>query len=515
MRWHFAEFCLDTDRRELRRQGEPVRIEPQAFDLLEYLVLHRDRLVTRDDLIEGVWGGRIVSESALATCINAARVAIGDSGERQALIRTIPRKGLRFVGEAREEAAARPAPPEDGPLSLPDRPSIAVLPFRNLSGDPSKDHFVDGIVEGIITGLCRMRWLFVIARNSSFVYRGRAVDAKQVGRELGVRYLLEGSAQIASHRVRVHSQLVDAMTGALISADRFEGSLEDIFGLQDEVAAAVVGAVTPKLEEVEIERASRKPTDSLDAYETYLRGAAAIHVWTRESQEHALQLFQRAIAIDPGFAAAYGMAARCYGFLAANGWMADRDRSVPECLRLARRAVELGKDDAQALSAAGFAIARVGDDLETGADLLEQALAFNPNHGNAWMWSGWIRVWRAEPDEAISCFLRAMRLSPVDPEIFVVQAGIASAHLIADRYDDARVWAERALRAQPTYGPGLRVAAASLALTGRIGAAGQVMATIRAIDPALCLANLHDRANWSPDGLARMINGLRLAGLPE
>ena len=226
MRYLFEDYCLDTDRRELRLGGMQVHMEPQVFDLIEHLVRHREHVVSRDELIASVWGGRIVSESALSTRINAARAALGDSGEQQRLIKTIPRKGVRFVGEVREAAAPAGAIPlAQPPPSLPEKPSIAVLPFANLSGDPGQDYFTDGIVEDIITGLSRMGWLFVIARNSSFTYKGRAVDVKQVGRELGVRYVLEGSLRKASDRVRITAQLIDAATGSHLSAERFDGNL--------------------------------------------------------------------------------------------------------------------------------------------------------------------------------------------------------------------------------------------------------------------------------------------------
>lgn len=514
MRYLFDDLSLDTSRRELRRRGEPVHVEPQVFDLLEYLVSNRDRLVTRDDLIASVWDGRIVSESALASRINAARTAIGDNGERQRLIKTIPRKGLRFVAIVSEEASPAPEPP-GAPIALPDKPSIAVLPFADLSGDPGQGYLVDGIVEGIITGLCRIRSLFVIARNSSFTYRGRAVDVKQVGRELGVRYVLEGSVQRAGDRVRVGVQLVDATTGAHISADRFDNTLDDIFALQDEVATLVVGTLSPRLEKAEIARVSRKPTESLDAYDLYLRGLAAAQQWTRETSEQALGLIYRAIEADAGFAAAWAVGARYYNWRSGNGFMVDWDREMAEGLRMARRALELDSDDALVLNAAAHAIAQLGREYEAAEEINDRALALDPSLAVAWISSGWMKVWRAEGDEAISRFARAMRLSPVDPFMFAMHAGIAAAHLVAGRDEEARLWAERALRSEPTSGPSLRVAVASLALTGRGEAARNAMAVLRAADPGLRIGTLHLRTPWGPAAMARLAEGLRRAGLPE
>ena len=250
MRYRFEEFAFDIDRRELHRGAEVVSITPQVFDLLEYLIRNRERVVSKDDLINAVWNGRIVSDAALTTRLNAVRAAIGDTGEEQRLIKTLPRKGFRFVGQVRETREVAGPNPGDAPesaLALPDKPSIAVLPFENMSGDPEQEYFADGMVEEIITALSRFKWLFVIARNSSFTYKGKAVNVKQVGRELGVRYVLEGSVRKAAGKVRITGQLIDAMTGAHIWADRFERDLTDVFALQDEVTVAVVSAIQPKI----------------------------------------------------------------------------------------------------------------------------------------------------------------------------------------------------------------------------------------------------------------------------
>ena len=292
MLYLFEDFVLDTDQRELRRGETVVSVAPLAFDLLEFLIRNRERVLTKDDLLASIWKGRVVSESALGTCVNAARSAISDSGEAQRLIRTLPRKGIRFVGAVREiqkpgtlAAADVAAQPRPG-LSLPDKPSIAVLPFTNISGDPEQDYFADGIVEEIITALSRVRWLFVIARNSSFTYKGRAVDIKQVGRDLGVRYVLEGSIRKAANRVRITCQLIEALTGHHIWADRFEGALDDIFDLQDRITESVVGAITPSLRRAEISRAYAKPTESLDAYDLYLRALERHYTRQHSGQRH-------------------------------------------------------------------------------------------------------------------------------------------------------------------------------------------------------------------------------------
>ncbi|TIV29413.1 MAG: adenylate/guanylate cyclase domain-containing protein [Mesorhizobium sp.] len=352
-------------------------------------------------------------------------------------------------------------------LALPDKPSIAVLPFDNMSGDPEQGYFADGMVEEIITALSRTRWLFVIARNSSFTYKGRAVDIKQVGRELGVRYVLEGSVRKAASRVRISGQLIDATTGAHLWADRFDGGLEDVFDLQEEVTRSVVGAIAPKLEQAEIERARRKPTEHLDAYDYYLRGIASLHQLTRESTVNALQLFYRAIELDPEFASAYGMAAWCAVIRKANGWMTDRKQETAETERLALKAMDLGRDDAIALSRGGIALAYVVGDNNSGAAFIDRALALNPNLATAWLFSGWVRADLGDTETSLRHLATAMRMSPVDPLMFDMQNAAAVAHLFAGRFEEASTWAERSLREKPDFLPSLRFAAASYAHAGR------------------------------------------------
>ena len=414
---------------------------------------------------------------------------------------------MRLNGEA---AQSRPA------LALPDKPSIAVLPFTNMSGDPEQDYFADGMVEDIVTALSRFKSLFVIARNSSFTYKGRAVDIKQVGRELGVRYVLEGSVRKSGKRVRIAGQLIDARTGGHLWADRFDGELEDIFQLQDQVATNVISALVPRLEQVEIERVKHKPTESLDAYDSYLRGIATVLPYTREGDNEALRLFYRAIELDPEFAVAYGWAAWIFVTRKSNGWMIDRNREIAETTRLARCAVELGRDDAAALCWGGGALAYVANELDEGITLLDRALVLNPNLAAAWYVSGWLLVYLGAADEAVTRFTTAMRLSPLDPLIFRVHGGVAYAHFFAGRYEEARGWAEKAVRARPTWLTGVRGAAVCNALAGRLDDAKRYMATMRALDPTLRLSNLQevlplrraaDFARWS--------DAMRVAGLPE
>jgi TolB-like protein/class 3 adenylate cyclase len=401
-------------------------------------------------------------------------------------------------------------------LALPDKPSIAVLPFQNMSGDPEQEYFADGMVEDIITALSRFGQLFVIARNSSFTYKGRAVDVKQVGRELGVRYVLEGSVRKAAKRVRITGQLIDATTGAHVWADRFEGGIEDIFDLQDQVTATVVGQLAPTLEKAEIERAKRKLTENLDAYDYHLRGLAKFYQITKQSTDDALALFHKAIELDPEFAAAYGMAARCYALRKINGWVTDQTHEVAEVTHLAGRAVELEKDDAIALCTAGFALAYVAGNIDFGAALVDRAISLNPNLAIAWSFGGMVRNYLGEPSKAIERFTQAKRLSPRDPVIHNTLSGLAQAYLYLGRYDEAASWADQAIGQDPNYLSSLRVAAASYALAGQSAKAAEVMGRLRKIDPALRLSNLQNYTTLRrPEDFASLAEGLRRAGLPE
>jgi TolB-like protein/DNA-binding SARP family transcriptional activator/Tfp pilus assembly protein PilF len=417
-------------------------------------------------------------------------------------------------GSAISMAEARPWP---DPPPVPETPSIVVLPFQNLSGDPEQEYFSDGIVEEITTALSRFRSLFVISRNSAFTYKGRAVDVRQVGRELGVRYLLEGSVRKAANRVRITGQLIDAASAAHLWADRFDGTPEDIFDLQDQVTSSVVGAISPALEQAEIDRVKRKPTESLGAYDYFLRGIAAVYLETLQSHRMALQLFYKAIELDPDFASAYGMAAYGYCQRKTNGWIADRDAEIAETARLARQAVELDKDDAVALTWGGFAFAYVVRELDAGVAFIDRALMLNPNLAAAWIASGWVRTWLGKPDLAIEHLARAMRLSPLDPLTNRTRTATANAHFFAGRYDEAASWAAMALREWPDFQTALRIAAASNALAGRLEEAKNARERLQKLDPALRISNLEDELGPydRPGDIALYVEGLRAAGLPD
>jgi TolB-like protein/class 3 adenylate cyclase/Flp pilus assembly protein TadD len=403
------------------------------------------------------------------------------------------------------------------PLALPDKPSIAVLPFQNMSGDPEQDYFADGMVEDIITGLSRSKSLFVIARNSSFTYKGKAVDIKQVGRELGVRYVLEGSVRKASNRVRITGQLVDAATGNHIWADRYDSTLEDIFDLQDRVTMSVIGAIAPQLERAEIARAQRKPTESLQAYDYYLRALANNYRYTLEANIEALKLTQTANNLDPDFAAPFALGADClvqrWGF----GWSSAGAEDVTEARRLARRALELDKDDPRVLALAGETLGLFAGELDEGAALLARAISLDPNLAVARIWNGYVQLWLGDEDAAMEQFQIGLRLSPLDPRIFMAQNGMAIAHFLAGRYEDGSLWAKIAVQQNPDYVGAHRTLMACHAMAGRVEEARQAWAVARQIDPTQSISTIMNRLRlrWRPQDVQRYKDAYRIAGMPE
>ena len=356
-------------------------------------------------------------------------------------------------------------------LALPDKPSIAVLPFQNMSGDPEQEYFADGMVEEIITALSRVRQLFVIARNSSFTYKGRAVDIKQVGRELGVRYVLEGSVRKAGNRVRITGQLIDAATGAHLWAEHFDGALDDIFELQDQVASNVVGAIEPKLLLAETERAIRKPTESLGAYDLYLRALAQFHKFTQPGRDVAIALLSQALALDPSYAPAAAAIGWCRLFQAFTGSPVSTSE-IAESVRLATQVIETGRDQPDALWMAAYTLSVFTGAHATAAEMIDQALTVNPNSANAWCIRGWVSAMQDQPDRAIEALQRAMRLSPLDPQHWAFVGGMSFAHLVARSFEEAIGWADRYTHQQPRLGSGYRIKAVACASRPRSRGAG-------------------------------------------
>lgn len=515
LRYLFEGYAIDTDRRELYRGSDVVSIAPQVFDLLEYLLRNRGRVVSKDDLINAIWNGRVVSDAALTTRLNVARSVVGDSGYEQRLIKTLPRKGFRFVGPVVETPGSACAAVAGSPAIAPaDRPSIAVLPFQNMSDDPEQEYFADGMVEDIITGLSRSKSLFVIARHSTFAYKGKIVDIKQVGRELGVRYVLEGSVRKAGNRVRITGQLIDATTGAHLWADRFDSQLEDIFDLQDQVTSQVIGAIFPQLERAEIERAKRKPTESLQAYDYYLRALSSFYQFTREQNIEALRLSQAANVIDPEFAAAYAIGAYSYLQRKVFGWRSDAAQERVEAGRLVKRAIELDKDDPTVLARAGQVISELMGEVEEGAALLSRAINLDPNLAIARYSRGGERLLLGDVDAALEQFHVAVRLSPLDPLLFFAQTGIAYAHFLAGRYDDGAAWARSAVLQRPNYLNADFILAACLAMSGRVEEARGIFARLVQLKPALRISRIKTKFRRAED-IERLSQACRIAGVPE
>jgi adenylate cyclase len=401
-------------------------------------------------------------------------------------------------------------------LPLPDKPSIAVLPFQNMTGDTEQEYFVDGMVEEITTAISRLPWLFVVARNSSFTYKGKAVDVKRVARELGVRYVLEGSVRKAGNRVRITGQLIDATTGAHLWADRFDAALDDIFELQDQVASSVVGAVEPKLRESEIERAVRKPTESLDAYDLYLRALAEYPKYTKTSVSQAIELSKRALAIDPAYAPVAAMIGWCLITQWVEGWVARSEVDCADAVRLARQAIDTGKDDPDTLYMAANTLSYFVGDHGTAASALDRALILNPNCANAWRIRGYVLLRQNRPEPALDAFYRSMRLSPLDPLGFGNIAGIAALHLAAGQYDAAIEWADRSSREFPRYTLSIRYKVVALAHLGRIAEARALLERELELHPGLTIAAVTAHyAAFAPEYLAMYVQGYRKAGLPE
>jgi adenylate cyclase len=449
-------------------------------------------------------GGICVAERVKEYAQDQLELLFEDAGEHQLknIARPVRAHHIRF-----DRHAKRPA------LTVPSKPSIAVLPFQNLSGDPEQDYFADGMVEEIITALSRFHELFVIARNSSFTYKGRAVGVKQVSRDLGVRYVLEGSVRRSGSRLRIMAQLIDASAETHLWADKFEGKLEGVFELQDRVASSVAGTIGSKLQQAEFQRVRRKPTESLDAYDCYLRGLANLHQLTRGTPDEALALFCKAIELDPTFASAYALAARCRTFRLMDAHIADREEEQTEVERLARRAARLGTDDPMALSFAATSLLFARRDFDTSIALVERALMLNPNLAYACIARGTVRLYNGEPELAIADLEYAMRLSPFDPFISTMWRRIAFAHLLAGRYYQSLSASEQTL---PRNVYDLSILAASSALAGRMDKARAAMARIRKYDPALCISTLKFLVPLRrPEDFTRWAEGLRLAGLAE
>ncbi|RDI59856.1 adenylate/guanylate cyclase domain-containing protein [Microvirga subterranea] len=433
-----------------------------------------------------------------------------DMGEQQ--VRNIARP-IRVYCLKRPREAGGEVPPQQA-LALPDRPSIAVLPFNNMSGGPEQEHFADGIVEDITAALSRVRSFFVIARNSAFAYKGRSVNLRQISRELGVRYVLEGSVRRSGNRVRISAQLIDATTGAHLWADHYDGVVEDLFDFQDQITASVVGAIQPSIRAAEIERAKRKRPENLDAYDLVMRALPQIWSLDRESNREASALLEEALRLDPNYPLARSLAAWCHGQRAVYNWTDDPKRERQEALRQAQAAATLASDDPFSLSVLGAALTITREYGRAGA-VLERALALDPNSAWAWNRSGWLHNYQDDPETAIKHFERSLRLSPFDPMAFNCDMGIGSAHFIARRYEESIKWQEKALLSHPSAAWIHRNLAPAYALAGHPGKATESVRELLRDYPGLRISDVTRALVFSKEVLDRVAEGLRLAGLPE
>jgi adenylate cyclase len=439
-----------------------------------------------------------------------------DLGEKE--LKNIRRPVRAYQIEASPAAVApgSTAPPRAGSgRPLTDRASLAVLPFQNLGGDPETDYFADGVIEDVITALSRVRWLFVIARNSSFIYKTRSIDAHQIGRELGVRYLLDGSIRKAGKRVRISAQLIEAATGRHIWADRFEGDLAEIFELQDRITTGVVVAVEPSLRLAEIERAQRKPTDNLDAYDLYLRALPCINAYTREGFAEAEVLLRKAIVFDGAYADALAALAECLVRMTLNGWIADKEANTNEACNLAARAVGADPENAAVLAVAAWAYSTLGVHFEQSLELANRALALHPNSVHVRSFCGWVFNYFGENQLAIEQFEEARRLSPVDPKSYFPMLGLAAAHFFAGHFEETVSLTGRILAEVPSHNVARRYRAAALGHLGRIDQARVVIADLLAAQPNSNLRSARS-TNFRNVEMSRIyVEGLKSAGLPE
>lgn len=512
----FADVELDVVRRELRRGGVPVAVEPQVLDLLIYLIENRQRVVTRTELLDAIWKDRVISESTFTSRVNAVRKAVGDSGERQAVIRTIARKGLRFVGEVQVIADIESTPQKLAPaaLTLPDKPSVVVLPFQSIGGAPEQDYVADGIVESITAALSRIREFFVIARNSAFVYKGRAVNVCEVGRELGVAYAVEGSVQRGGSRVRVTVQLVETGGCAHLWAEYYDGQMDDIFDLQDRIAERVAGALQPSIRHAEIFRVQRKRPQELGAYDYTMRAMSLVWLLEKESAARGLDLLGKALDIDADYPLALALAAWCWAQSAVYTWVDDTTVAIAKALQLADRAARQATDEPLILAVLGavhtfarnFGVARI---------MLERAIALDPNSAWALSRMGWLDVYSDRPDAARTWFEKSIRLSPLDPMNFNNYVGLASVSQVVGDDNAAADLFLRALAERPTAYWIHRNLAPALHAAGRLDEARASLAKVLTIYPTLTITQYKHAMVFSPAVLERIAVHLRALGVPE
>jgi TolB-like protein/Flp pilus assembly protein TadD len=515
----FGGYTLDANRRSLARDGRHLPLRPQAMEVLCYLAKNPGRPISKEELFQEIWPGISVTDDSLVQCIGDIRQVLQDRDHR--IVKTVPRRGYLFAGlilrgprDEKDLPAPSPAitKSENGPLPLPDRPSIAVLPFANMSGEPDQEYFVDGMSEDLITGLSRIRWLFVIARNSTFVYKHRAVDVKQVARELGVRYVLEGSVRRAGKQLRISAQLIDAVTGGHHWAERYDRELGDIFAVQDEITRSVAAAIEPQLLAAEGVRALSRSSDDLGAWELVARAKAHFGRLTRSDYEAAIEPLERAVEAYPNYAPARSLLGFCLVFAAHMGWI-DRDQGLLPGRQHAIRAIALDDRDPWGHIALGVC-AMMERCTEESLAALRRALNLNPNSAAAHAHLSRSFAFAGQDREAIEHGGNAIRLSPLDPEMALFLGGFAIAHFAAGRYAEAVDYATQAARLRPGFQGVQRMRCASLARAGRVDEARSSLATLLREQPELSIEWVKVNVPYqTPQLMGRYLEGMRKAGL--
>jgi TolB-like protein/Tfp pilus assembly protein PilF len=511
----FEDQVLDPERRELRRAGLAVPVEPKVFDLLLYLVENRQRMVSKEDLIDAVWQGRIVSDSALTSAVNAARRALGDSGADQRLIRTVARKGFRFVGtivDAPMISAGEKAPVAASPQR--ERPAVAVLPLTNMSGDPEQDYFADGITEDIITELSRWRWFPVIARHSTFAYKGRSIDIRQVGRELDARYVIEGSVRRAASRVRITVQLIDSVTGAHIWVERYDRQMDDIFALQDEIARRIAAVIEPELARSEQKLSAARPTTSLDAWDCLHRGLHMLYRFTEDDIAAARPLFERAIQLDPSFSRAHTSLAYTHQLDLLHGHTNERASSLALLTAHARRGVQLDESDSYGHIMMAYAHRWAGE-IELALAAARRAVELNPNDAGAEASLGNAFDLMGQPHEARLHLERALRLNPRDPQAKFFHALMARTCLGDRDHAAAELSARKAIDMDPTQGRPRMFLVSALGHLGRAEEAREALRAWETVQPGFTRASMDLREYRNVADIDHIIDGLRKAGWKE
>ena len=511
----FESFTLDLERLCLQGPAGPADLRRKSFEVLRYLVEHAGRVVTKEELIKAVWPDVTVSDKSLTQCVSEVRHAIADQNQR--IIKTVPRRGYLMdvpicPGDVKADRPSQPTTAGSSVLPLPEKPSIAVLPFTNMSGNPEQEYFSDGMTEDIITALSRLRWFFVIARTSTLGYKGKGVDVRQVGRDLGVRYILEGSVRKSRQRVRISCQLLDAITGNHVWSEQYDRELTDVFPLQDEITARVATAIEPRLLAAEGLRVQTRSTDDLDPWDLVAR--ALSHFWktTAAETDTAIRILRQAVKSYPNYAPAHSMLA--FAILASFnvGWVpTESDREL--AAKLAHRAAELDDSDPWGHVALGY-VALIGRHTDEAVRLFHAALDLNPNFAAAASSVGWALAFGGQSEEAIRQFEQVLRMSPRDPNGFFI-AAISAAHYLAGRYPEAVECARKAVQARPGNLGGRRILCASLAQAGQVEEAKAVMSMLRQLQPNLSVAWIKQSVPYTSGPMAHFLEGMHKAGLTD